>query len=328
MHDGQLGHGNKKDRSNAPVEPLDLSCVVDLAAGERHACAVTKRGAVSCWGAGKNGQLGSGHANRRKPAVVPGVTEVVDVEAGRDHTCARKRDGSVICWGGETHVQTGNQPGKVKPPPTAIRTLTGAQQLSAGGQHTCAVKSGTVMCWGDNARGQLGNAAGARTLTPQLLPGPVKGLTDAVDVVAGTTHTCARRATGQVVCWGDGTRGQLGAGIQGYWTTRVPVKGLSTVTDLSVGSDLTCAKLTTGDLRCWGTAGTGFFPTGTKFDTPIAVRTPRGMRQIALGATHACALRTDGKVECWGDDTFGQLGEGVLAYAEVPTPVKGLYSAS
>jgi hypothetical protein len=150
----------------------------------------------------------------------------------------------------------------------------------------------------------------------------------AIDVVAGTTHTCARRATGQVVCWGDGTRGQLGAGIQGFWTTRVPVKGLTTVTDLSVGSDLTCARLTTGDLRCWGTAGTGFFPTGTKFDTPIAVRTPRGMRQIALGATHACALRTDGKVECWGDDTFGQLGEGVLAYAEVPTPVKGLYSAS
>jgi alpha-tubulin suppressor-like RCC1 family protein len=71
----------------------------------------------------------------------------------------------------------------------------------------------------------------------------------------------------------------------------------------------------------------GVFRASRNAGTPIAVRTPKGMRQVALGAAHACALRTDGKIECWGDDTFGQLGEGVLAYVEVATPVKGLYSA-
>jgi alpha-tubulin suppressor-like RCC1 family protein len=38
----------------------------------------------------------------------------------------------------------------------------------------------------------------------------VVGIDDAVDVVSGSYHTCARRRSGQVQCWGDNTSGQVG----------------------------------------------------------------------------------------------------------------------
>src|SRR3990172_4613494 len=41
-------------------------------------------------------------------------------------------------------------------------------------------------------------------------PTEVVGVTTAVEVVAGATHTCARNMDGSVVCWGSNRRGELG----------------------------------------------------------------------------------------------------------------------
>jgi alpha-tubulin suppressor-like RCC1 family protein len=236
------------------------------------------------------------------------------------------RDGAATCWGGATHVQAGAAAGSVRPPPTGIKTIASAKALSAGGQHTCAIEgTGAVKCWGSNAAGQLGNGAGAKGLVPQAIPVSVKGLDDAAEVVAGTSHTCARKGTGQVVCWGDGGKGQLGAGVSGMWTTRVPVKGMTDAVALEARADLTCALVAGSGLRCWGTApAAGFFANGTTATTPVPVSSPGDLRSIALGWSHACGVRADGKVECWGDNGFGQRGDGALAFVDFATPVAGL----
>lgn len=44
------------------------------------------------------------------------------------------------------------------------------------------------------------------------------------------------------------------------------------------------------------------------------------IRSIAVGERHVCALRNDNAIYCAGDNTFGQLGTGILS-APQPTPV-------
>jgi alpha-tubulin suppressor-like RCC1 family protein len=78
------------------------------------------------------------------------------------------------------------------------------------------------VCWGHNDEGQLGDG----TTTNRSTPVAVSGLTDAIALSAGVppfeSHTCAVRAGGTVVCWGDNRWGQLGH----FELTPVTVVGL------------------------------------------------------------------------------------------------------
>ena len=68
--------------------------------------------------------------------------------------------------------------------------------LSAGGRHTCAVLTNrTVRCWGLNDYGQLGDGS----LTNHSSPVNVVGISTAVEVEAGYSHSCARLADGTIV---------------------------------------------------------------------------------------------------------------------------------
>lgn len=58
------------------------------------------------------------------------------------------------------------------------------------------------------------------------MPTPVEGLTDAIQITASGAHTCARRRTGAVVCWGENVEGQLGDGTTEGRLAPVEVVGL------------------------------------------------------------------------------------------------------
>ena len=78
--------------------------------------------------------------------------------------------------------------------------ITDAVEIGNGGWGACARRStGGVMCWGQNPGGQVGNGT---TGTQQLTPVAVSNLTDAVQLAVGIAASCARRQTGEVVCWG------------------------------------------------------------------------------------------------------------------------------
>lgn len=66
----------------------------------------------------------------------------------------------------------------------------------------------TARCWGSNEMGQLGDG----TTTDRLVPAPVPGLTNVVEVVTTGYHTCARAADMTVRCWGRNEESQLGDG--------------------------------------------------------------------------------------------------------------------
>ena len=64
--------------------------------------------------------------------------------------------------------------------------------------------AGQVLCWGQNGSGQLGN--GTRT-APEFTV-VVNGVNNAVGSSSGVLHSCVRRSTASVSCWGEDAQGQ------------------------------------------------------------------------------------------------------------------------
>ena len=114
--------------------------------------------------------------------------------------------------------------GSCSPTPVVVSGIENATAISTGsaGSHTCALLSGgQIRCWGNNFFGQLGNQTNSgpdsclNGNACGLTSVAVTGITDAVAVGLGITHSCAVRATGAVNCWGDNRFGQLGAAGNG-----------------------------------------------------------------------------------------------------------------
>jgi alpha-tubulin suppressor-like RCC1 family protein len=149
---------------------------------------------------------------------------------------------------------------------------TFGSSLAVGTDHTCAQRaSGQVLCWGANHSGQLGDGSAENIRT---MPVAVADLTDAVEVAAGNHHTCARRATGRVLCWGSNAVGQLGDGTTMDRARPVPVVGLTDAVEVSAGIRHACARRAGGQVLCWGENRHGVLGDGTMMNraTPVAVR--------------------------------------------------------
>jgi alpha-tubulin suppressor-like RCC1 family protein len=184
--------------------------------------------------------------------------------------------------------------------------------------------TGAVWCWGQNHHGQLGDG----TLGSESAAVAVKGITDAVDVSAGSEHTCAVTASGGAKCWGNNDSGQLGDGT--FTDSKVPVDvaGLTSgVVAVAAGFSHTCALMSAGGVKCWGDnlfRQLSLAP-GVVNQSLVPVDMSgltSGVAAVFAGYEHTCAAITDGSVECWGRDAEGQLG-GPETYGQ-PVDVPGL----
>ncbi|MBK9754142.1 MAG: RCC1 repeat-containing protein [Nannocystis sp.] len=320
---GQLGDGTLADRSLAQPVP-GISDAVQVAAGDGHVCARRSSGQVSCWGQNGSGQLGDGSKTmRNKPTTVDGIADAVLIAAGGEHSCAARRSGPVLCWGKNATYQLGNGKKDDSARPVGVAGNLGpVTQLSLGTTHSCALLAGRrIMCWGGNYFGQVGSG---HTVGYSEMPSPtgVQKVDDAVELAAGDDHTCARRSTGAIACWGKGDLGQLGANITSNWSTRVPVKDLSGATALGSGRAFSCAA-GPGRVMCWGNNTSGQLGNGSRTGAkvPVAGQAIADVLRLAAGVDHACALRSGGRVMCWGSNQRGQLGDGTTAESLAPLAV-------
>lgn len=316
---GQLGDGTKITRTS-PIDVTGLaSGVIDIDAGNKHACAVLSEGGVKCWGSNGYGQLGSSdHTDQLTPVAVVGLSEdVMEIETGRSHTCALTTSHSIKCWGKNATGQLGNGLYLDSSTPVDVTGLTsGVEVLTAKGDSSCVVTTdGGAKCWGWNT----GNGTDSASISPS--PVDVPGLTaDVSRITAGSRHTCAITDAGDLKCWGFG--GTLGDGtFDNHWSP-VDVNNLGeAVKTVSLGEFFTCAVTADGGGKCWGENIYGQLGSNStnafSLDPVDVVGLSSDISNIDAGDQHICAVTSSDEVKCWGDNANGQLGQGGLLESAV-----------
>jgi alpha-tubulin suppressor-like RCC1 family protein len=334
-----------------------VGAVLQVVAGAHHSCARHVGGAVTCWGLAES--LRGGGAAVLTPADMPAARGARLLAAGLHQTCAAGAGVGASCWGNQsftvekedgaplgqvtslavsngfgcagtddgTHCWGKNDSGQLARPMElsqsgrAVRALPQkAMALGAGVAVVAHDGPGGQLCaWGSNATKMI-TASDVDSLyrTPQC-----RELTDVLELVAGDTHACVRRADGTVVCWGERYYGALGIG--GADTADVGPPGAPTlvpgkVLGLAAGVSHTCVLREDGTVSCFGR--NNFGQVGPDPGTPEEeVRDPVGVSGLPLPVTglgsgstahHTCAIVSDGSLLCWGHNGSGQLGDGAV----------------
>ncbi len=194
-----------------------------------------------------------------------------------------------------------------------------AVAIAAGLYHACALlEDGRVKCWGRNDLGQLGigdteSRGDEASELGKALPSVDFGAGEyAVEIAAGTAHTCARLASGAVRCWGDNGYGRVSpATTPSLGSNQGDVANASLHFNLNsesaealfVGSYASCVK-TSSRVRCWGEVA-GKMWKGEDVTLPTAPAT-----SLSPGNNPACALSNRNQLYCWSSvNDACQLGE-------------------
>ena len=122
---GQLGQGSTTPATSpVPVAVPSLTDAALIWAGYEHACALTKTGAVKCWGNGMYGQIGVGSSAQNvmaTPTEVTGLTGARGVWTGGDRSCAIGENKRAYCWGANSLAQLGNGTRDRSTTPTLVK---------------------------------------------------------------------------------------------------------------------------------------------------------------------------------------------------------------
>jgi len=144
-------------------------------------------------------------------------------------------------------------------------------------------------------------------------------------VSAGSLHSAALTADGEVWAWGGNAFGQLG---DGSVTTRLtPVSVLTGVVSIAASERHTLAAKADGTVWSWGTAANGRLGNGGSsgnVQTPTQVSSLTNIVQVAAGREHSLVLKSDGTVWSFGSNADGQLGDGTTTQRQSPVAVTGL----
>ncbi len=301
-----------------------------------------------------------------------GPPSIIEVAAGRTHACALASDGAVYCWGDDSAGQAGLDPagadvshcdfsagggGSVPcvTKPTRVAGLAPMKHLARrlGEGFSCAYDDTAVYCWGQNDLGQLGHAPGASgdgscksyagsqatQVNCNFTPQPTGLQASSISQVASSwIHSCAV-AGGQVYCWGDDSREQLGTAAPPPAGNAFNVK-LADVAQVSAGGASTCAVNNAGDVFCWGSNLYGQLghPPSTAGDadcqgipcTPTPSKVPLGEATAEVETSgQATYFRNAGQsLLVMGTNANGEYATASTPDAGVPVQIPGLQVSS
>lgn len=283
---GQLGDGGSQNTMQVETSVVGVTGAAELSAFGPHTCALISGGGVLCWGSDIDGELGNDGVGGPVPESFPMedaaglIDDAIAVATGHHHSCAVRADGRVWCTGLNAQGQLGRYSGEAfecsRDIPRVLETaageyLEGASQVAGGFRQSCAITGATVECWGDPRCGQLGDGT---EITACLAPTgevcddegsspPVQvdlgvfASCSPIQIGAGEDFACVLCAEGTVGCWGAGTRGRLGNGLESSSSSAVLVAGIEQVEEISVGAQSACARVAGGEVYCWGEGSEG-----------------------------------------------------------------------
>jgi alpha-tubulin suppressor-like RCC1 family protein len=224
---GQLATGGQAPRGSPGPIMWSGAPLVAIEAGDDHTCALDDQMFAHCWGHNDNGSLGTGSFQPTSSLVVANVITTIRglPQIAGWHACA-VTNGAADCWGQGTSGELGDGGAADRAAPGPVPALsTGVTAIATGGgpmdpDASCAIMNGGVWCWGDGRFGRLGNGLAVTKSTPVAVVG-LPGA--AVAIAVGYGHACAQLADGDLWCWGQGNRGELGDGMTASSLTPVRV---------------------------------------------------------------------------------------------------------
>jgi serine/threonine-protein kinase len=222
------------------------------------------------------------------------------VWAGGWQTCATS-GGDTFCWGKNHEGQLGIGSRLDASQPARVWGLKDVVSLGIGHTHACACTrarrpEGEVVCWGKGA----GTSAAEPWLQRRM-----DGVGDCAQVVAGEAHDCALRADGRVMCWGDNSLAQLGAGARGLPRSDAPVEipDLPPIAQLDADASFTCARARTGRIFCWGDTSLGRLGVADEAPSRAEARAVPGVTDavdVTVSQIAGCVATAAGRALCWG----------------------------
>ncbi len=187
-----------------------LRGVSQIVADGNTAMAVMADGTVRAWGALPAFLTGGRRVDPgvSQPMRLPGLENVANVTGDPSLGFALTKDGRVIGWGLNARGLLGLGTMTPEPqPPTELPTLKDVVSIAAVGGATVAVtRDGRAWTWGSNGQAGLGNGLHADPSDPaQVTPQPIKGISDAMEVKAGSygRHIIVCRRNGTLIGWGN-----------------------------------------------------------------------------------------------------------------------------
>ena len=147
-------------------------------------------------------------------------------------------------------------------------------------------------------------------------------------ISASYNYTCAVASNSQVYCWGMGTSGELGNGLNVNSSVPVAVSTAialngKTVLSLSTGNNHSCVIASNNLAYCWGANWRGMLGNGSTNDSyiPTAVSSLGTVNSIDAGNFHTCVITSNNLAYCWGSNFDGELGVSTNVGTTNPNPV-------
>jgi len=302
-----------------------------LSPGEGYTLAICNTtGKLFGWGQGdivgtKLGVEGKLTAEPRAIPLPPNVEKVTQVSSGPQHAAIIDQNGLVYTWGsGGGWLKGGGQLGhnstKSVGTPTLVESFAkyGAKAIavSCGSQHTLILTDdGEVLSCGVGEYGRLGTGSTTDSLIPQSLE-PLAH-EDIVAIAAGSSHSLALTANGQLYSWGRNDMGQLGqpdSSLDIYSMEEFPklidtpvIKNVK-IKQISATKGRSAAITECGHLLIWGSKLS---------HVPIMFEAKAfgGLKAIKVScggkpSSHVTAVITeDHKLWTFGDSSSGMLGK-------------------
>ncbi|MFO0569157.1 MAG: hypothetical protein U0263_26095 [Polyangiaceae bacterium] len=184
--------------------------------------------------------------------------------------------------------------------------------ITFGEDHACALRSGGgVTCWGSNRDNRTGVGSG---ISEVVAPTSVRGVADAVSVVAAYDHSCAALRGGRLACWGAAQH-LVGADPDPADGPVISKTEEHVVELASTGSEL-LARLDDGQVRMWESLTSRMYFLGPGMKPPKSwcdgciVPNLKNVILVASGFNTHCAVHADHTLSCFGGNEYGQLGRG------------------
>ena len=274
---GHIGNGTDKNVKNTPKEvtmPGDVR-FTQVSTNMNFSCALGNDSATYCWGYGESGQIGNGQNQTQEIPVkvtIPTGISFNQISTNENYSCALGSDTAIYCWGYGLYGQLGNGNTGVSNIPVKVSMPIGINFsfVETNDDFSCALSTmGTVYCWGYGAAGRIGNGSINNVSIPTRVTMP-SGITFS-QLSVGFNSSCALGNNKVSYCWGGGSNGKIGNGLNqnvSIPTQSIMPEGVSFY-KLLVSQYLSCAISTVGKIYCWGGGLYGRVGNGANVDVNI-----------------------------------------------------------